>query len=111
MIPFIFLFPIFVILPSFVFMSRNGTDTDVNQAVPSSRFGEPSQAVDANAASNNRATYIEIDCGVSSWLVAKYNTLYVNTFDTRRFRAMFSDGDDLFMFDRRNDGWDTDIGT
>lgn len=90
-------------------MSRNANDAIVNPVVPSLVIEGVLQAVDANSASDNRVTNIELDRGVSSWSVADYYTRYVDTLFARRFGAIFSYGANSFMFDRRVASRDTDI--
>lgn len=64
-------------------------DTNVSQAVPSSRVEDTSQVGDVSAASGILVDKIEIDRGVRSWSVAEYKTRYGDTLDTLWFGAIF----------------------
>lgn len=44
------------------------------------------------------------------WSAADYKSRYAGCFDARRFSAMFSDGRNAIMYDRRGVKRDTDIG-
>lgn len=78
--------------------------------MPSSGGAESSQVADANAASDNRVTDIDIDGGGPSWSVAEHKTRYEDTLDAWRFGAMFSDGANSIICGRQNVRRDTDIG-
>lgn len=91
-------------------MCLNANNEDAFLAVLCLGFKEVSRAADVNNSSGTRVTDIDIDREVPSWLVAEYTTRYADTSDARRSCAMFSDGADLFLFDRRNVRRDTDIG-
>lgn len=91
-------------------MSNNANDGCVAPVALSSRVEDTLQVVDTGAAGGTRLVNIEIGREVLSWSVAEYKTRYAHNLDARRFCAMFSDGANSFVFDRRKVRWDTDIG-
>lgn len=86
----------------FFITPQNANDANVAPSVPSSGGEETSKAANSNAASDNWATNIYIDCGVPSRSVAEYKNRYENTLDARGSGAMFSEGANSFMFKRQN---------
>lgn len=90
--------------------SHNANNANVAVAVPSSGVEKALEVVDTNATTDTRTTDIKIDHDVPSWSVAEYKTLYADTFDGRRLGAMFSDGANSFIFNRRDVCRNTNIG-
>lgn len=65
--------------------------------------------LNGNAAIDNQVFDFKIDCGVPSWSVVEYLSLYADALDTQRIHALFSDGVSSIMFDCRNVRQNIDI--
>lgn len=100
MLPLIFLF--FLCFPSFVIISLNVNDTNVDPAVPSSGIEETSQVVDTTAASDTLVTDIDIARGVPSWSIVEYDKRSEDTLNSRPFSAILPDKANLLTFDDSN---------
>lgn len=91
-------------------MSNKTNYSHVARTWPSKIVEDSLQVLDANSVSGTQVGGIENDCMFSSWLASEFKTRYAGDPSARRFRAMFSDGTKLFMFDCRKGCRHTDIG-
>lgn len=58
---------------------------------------------------NNQDAELLLHLGCQCWKVSLYRADYSNSLDARRFEAMFSDGRNKAIIDRRGNQLDTDI--
>lgn len=112
---FFVLFQLSISLPFYSFpssvMSNIANDAQVASVAPSSRDENTSQVSDRDSAAGTRVVGIEVDRGFPSWSAAEFMTRNADTLGVQQFRAMFSDGAYLFVFDQRNARCDMDFGT
>lgn len=60
---------------------------------------------------NEESAELNLHLGCRGWTLAQYKTDYLTSLDARRFNAMFSDGRNKEMFERRDTRRYTNMGT
>lgn len=91
-------------------MSDNANDANIVPGAPLGGVDEGLHDANVNALIDTQVTDIVINHGVLYWSDAKFNIRYTDTVDARRFGEIFSDGANLFMFNRWNVLRDRDVG-